>query len=230
MGHINHDDLFEMVRKDMIEGIDLDLNSKPLFCEICVQAKAACKSFPKKSENNASYKAYGEKVTADLWGPAEVESLGKKKYFLLFQDKYSHEERPYFLATKDETLSHYRYYEAWAKTQREVPAIKILGSDRGGEFMSKEFNEHLERQGTVRHLTVHDSPASNGTSESANRTHISGARAMLIQAKLPKFLWAEAVDHSVWLRNRSSTRALATGKTPYEMATGSKVELVLEWL
>lgn len=92
MGHINHDDLFEMVRKDMIEGIDLDLNSKPLFCEICVQAKAACKSFPKKSENNASYKAYGEKVMADLWGPAEVESLGKKKYLLLFQDKHSHEE------------------------------------------------------------------------------------------------------------------------------------------
>ena len=73
MGHIDHDDLFEMVRKDMIEGIDIDLNSKPSFCEICVQAKATCKSFPKKSENNASYKAYGEKVTADLWGLAEVE-------------------------------------------------------------------------------------------------------------------------------------------------------------
>jgi hypothetical protein len=142
---------------------------------------------------------YGEKVTADLWGPAKVESLGKKKYLLLFQDKYLHEEQPYFLAAKSETFNRYQCYEAWAKTQREVPAIKILGSDRGGEFTLKEFNEHLERQGTVRHLTVHDSPASNGASERANRTHISGARAMLIQAKLPKFLWAEAVSHSVWL-------------------------------
>ena len=199
MGHINHDNLLEMVRKGMIEGIDLNLNSKPSFCEICVQAKAACKSFPRKSENNASYKAYGEKVTADLWGPAEVESLGKKKYLLLLQDKHSHEERPYFLATKGETLSRYQYYEAWAKTQRDVPAIKIFGSDRGGEFTSKEFNEHLKRQGTVRHLTVHDSPASNGASKRANRTHISGMRAMLIQFQLPKFLWAEAVNHSVWL-------------------------------
>jgi transposase InsO family protein len=136
---------------------------------------------------------------------AYLQSLGKKKYLLLFQDKHSHEERPYFLATKGETLSRYQCYEAWAKTQRDVPAIKIFGSDRGGEFTSKEFNEHLERQGTVRHLTVHDSPASNGASERANRTHISGARAMLIQAKLPGYLWAEAVNHSVWLRNQSST-------------------------
>ena len=231
MGHINHDDLLKMVHKGMVEGIDLNPASKPTFCEVCIQAKAARKSFPKRSEDNASYKAYGDKVTADLWGPAEVESLGKKKYFLPCQDKYTHEEHPYFLANKSEALSCYQRYEAWAKNQREIPAIKIFGSDRGGEFMSKDFTEHLERQGTVRHLTVHDSPASNGASERANRTHISAARAMLIQAKLPGYLWAEAVNHSVWLRNRSSTRALATGKTPYEMATGLKPDLsnLIEW-
>jgi hypothetical protein len=201
MGHINHDDLLEMVCKGVIEGIDLDVNSKPSFCEICVQAKAARKSFPKKSENNMSYKAYREKVMADLWGPAKVESLEKKKYLLLLQDKSSHEECPYFLATKGEALSRYQCYEAWGRTQRHVSAIKILGSDHGGEFTSKDFNEHLERQESVRHLTVHDSPASNGASEHANRTHISGMHAMLIQSQLPKFLWAEAVNHSVWLRN-----------------------------
>jgi hypothetical protein len=42
--------------------------------------------------------------------------------------------------------------------------------------------DHLERQGTVRHLTVHDSPQSNGRIEQANRTHLQNARAMLIQA------------------------------------------------
>ena len=66
MEHINHNNLFKIVCKGMIEGIDLDFNSKPLFCEICVQAKAVRKSFPKKSKNNVSYKAYGEKVMADL--------------------------------------------------------------------------------------------------------------------------------------------------------------------
>ncbi|KZS90631.1 hypothetical protein SISNIDRAFT_383293, partial [Sistotremastrum niveocremeum HHB9708] len=33
---------------------------------------------------------------------------------------------------------------------------------------------------------------------------------------LPLSLWGEAIRHAVWLKNRTSTRALP-GKTPYEM-------------
>jgi hypothetical protein len=58
-------------------------------------------------------------------------------------------------------------YEAWVHVQRNA-VIKIFGCDRGGEFRSKAFDEHLEYAGTVHHLTVHDSPASNGAAERAN--------------------------------------------------------------
>jgi len=53
--------------------------------------------------------------------------------------------------------------------------------------MSNEFTEHLEAKGTVRHLTTHDSPSSNGVAEQANRTHVEGAVAMIIGADLPMF-------------------------------------------
>jgi len=72
------------------------------------------------------------------------------------------------MAKKSETFGNYKNYKAWTKVQQNVPAIKIFGSDRGGEFNLKEFDTHLERQGTVRHLTVHDSPQSNGQVEWAN--------------------------------------------------------------
>ena len=54
---------------------------------------------------------------------------------------------------------------------------------------------------------------------------------MLIQAKMPSFLWAEAIRHSVWLRNRTYTSSLSEPKTPYEIATGNKPDLtgLLEW-
>jgi len=39
-------------------------------------------------------------------------------------------------------------------------------------------------------------------------------RAMMIDAKLPKFLWAEAILHAAYVRNRAMTTAL-TGKTPF---------------
>ena len=109
--------------------------------------------------------------------------------------------------------------------------IKVFGCNRGGEFKSKAFDEHLECAGTVRHLTVHDSPASNGAAERANRTHMECACAMLAASGLPSNLWAEAVLHSVWIRNRVPTRSLDKNKTPYEKGTGKKPDLshLYEW-
>ena len=95
----------------------------------------------------------------------------------------------------------------------------------GVNLRAKNFTDHLERAGTVRHLTVHDSPSSNGSVERANRTHLDGARAMMEEAKLPKNLWAEAINYHVWVRNRVPTRSIAETKTPYEIATGNKPDL-----
>ena len=83
---------------------------------------------------------------------------------MLFQDLHSHEELVYFLRQKLEAFADYKKYEVWIKVQRGC-WIHIFSCDRGGEFMSKEFTEHLENAGTVRHLTVHDSPSSNGAVE-----------------------------------------------------------------
>ena len=54
---------------------------------------------------------------------------------------------------------------------------------------------------------------------------------MIIQSGQPNFLWAEAIRHSVWLRNRAITRAIPDGKTPHEVATEEKPNLagLLEW-
>jgi hypothetical protein len=128
------------------------------------------------------------------------------------------------MKNKSDTFRNYKKYEAWVKLQRGAN-IHIFGCDRGGKFMLKAFTEHLQNTGTVRHLTVHDSPASNGAAERANRTHMDGARAMMDAAGLPKNLWAEVVRHHVWIRNRVPTRALPEMKTPHEIGTGEKPDL-----
>jgi hypothetical protein len=113
MGHINHDDLREMVRKGAITGVDLDPHSVPEFCEICIKAKATRRPFPKESDRR-NIKVYGDKVVADVWGPARVESLGGKRFFVCFLDLNTHEERGYFLAKKSDTFDASRYLEATA--------------------------------------------------------------------------------------------------------------------
>ena len=229
MGHINHDDLLCMVKNGTATGVNLDMDSKPEQCPDCLDGKAVRKPFPKLSTSRRA-KKYGDKVVSDLWGPALAASLKGKKYYILFQDQFTHEQRIYFLTKKSEAFETYKVYEAWVKLQRNAP-IRILGTDRGGEFTGAAFKAHLEKAGTARHFTVHDSPQSNGKAERANRTIVEGATTMLSAAKLPDNLWAEAVAHQVWLRNRAPTKALPNSKTPLEMATGERPNLsdVHEW-
>jgi hypothetical protein len=96
--------------------------------------------------------------------------------------------------------------------------------------MSEEFTKHLKSNGTLQSLTVHDTPEENGLAERLNSTLLEHARAMLLQAQLPKNLWPETIHHAVWLKNRTSTRAL-NGTMPYKMVHGSKPDLtdLPEW-
>ena len=103
--------------------------------------------------------------------------------------------------------------------------IRCLGSDRGGEYISMEINHHLKKAGTIHHLTVHGSPQSNGTAERGNRMHVERARSMIIAAGLPKFLWAEAICHSVWIGARTPSHAFAEFIMPFKKATGCKPDL-----
>ena len=187
-----------MVEKGMVTGINLDMSSKPDFCEVCIKVKATCKPFLRESKTE--YNAYGNKIVSDIWGPSHVKSLGGKYYYLLFIDLFSHKECIYFLKQKSEVFEHYKKYEAWVKVQR-TGVIVIFGSNRGGKFTSNEFKNHLENASTVQHLTVHNSPASNGIANRANRTLLDGARVMLGASGLPNNLWAEAVSHHVWIQN-----------------------------
>ena len=50
----------------------------------------------------------------------------------------------YLLQTKSEAFSTYKEYEAWCRTQLDVK-IKFLHSDRGGEYLDKEFILYLKK-------------------------------------------------------------------------------------
>ncbi|GJZ22613.1 retrovirus-related pol polyprotein from transposon TNT 1-94 [Tanacetum coccineum] len=72
--------------------------------------------------------------------------------------------------------------------------IKSMRSDRGGEFLSKEFNKFCEDNGIQRFLTAPYSPQQNGVVERKNRTILNMVRSMLKSKKMPKEFWAEVVD------------------------------------
>jgi len=52
--HISH----TAIKHAISSGIDIDMDSKPEFCEACVKAKSSREPFPKKSDTRAT--KYGE--------------------------------------------------------------------------------------------------------------------------------------------------------------------------
>ena len=92
--------------------------------------------------------------------------------------------------------------------------------------MNRRFDEFLKEAGIARRLTVPYHPEQNGISERKNRTLMNTARCLLMQANLPDYMWAEAINTANYLRNRCPTSSLG-GKTPYEFWHDKKPEVIL---
>ena len=229
MGHISLDAARTLLRDKMVTGVRLEYSpTKNFFCASCVYAKSTRKPAPKVRESERA-EVFGGEVHSDLWGKAPVESKGKKLYYITFIDDKTRLTHLYLLRTKDEAPKMYKMYEAWVETQMGAK-IKVLSSDRGGEYQGEEFVEYLKSKGTHQNLNVHDAHHQTGVAERRNRIIAERIRALLHASGLPKNLWGEAARHVVWLLNRTSTKAVA-GMTPFEAAFGKKPNLkgVREW-
>jgi len=92
--------------------------------------------------------------------------------------------------------------------------------------MSSKFQNFLKIEGVRHELTVPKTPQQNGVAKRLNRTLVTSARTMLIQAKLPQKFWVEALNTTVYLHNRSPTRAVDSA-TPsdHEAWTGVKPDV-----
>ncbi|KAJ4772132.1 polyprotein [Rhynchospora pubera] len=113
-----------------------------------------------------------------------------------------------------ETFEHFKKFKAYAEKQTEKK-LKVLRSDRGGEYQSIEFQKFCEAEGIHHELTVPYTPEQNGVAERKNRTIVEMARSMLKTKGLPNLFWAEAVATAVYLLNLSPTKAVMN-KTPFE--------------
>ncbi|GJW25722.1 putative ribonuclease H-like domain-containing protein [Tanacetum coccineum] len=84
--------------------------------------------------------------------------------------------------------------------------VRRIRTDNGTEFVNQTLREYYEKVGISHETSVARSPQQNGVVERRNRTLIEAARTMLIYAKAPLFLWAEAVATACYTQNRSMIR------------------------
>ena len=101
--------------------------------------------------------------------------------------------------------------------------IKFLRSDRGGEYLSYEFDLHLKQYVIVSQLTPPGTPQRNDVSERRNRTLLDMARSMMSLTDLPLSFWGYALETTAFTLNRAPSKSIKM--TPYELWFGKKPKL-----
>jgi len=159
-------------------------------------------------------------VHSDLCGPINPTSNGGKRYIITFIDDFSRKIWVYFLQEKSEAFASFKHFKALAEKEVGLP-IKILRTDRGGEYNSLEFTEFCKDHGIKRQLTAAFTPQQNGISERKNRTILNMVRSLLNMSGIPRDFWPEVVTWSIHILNRSPT-FVVQNMTPEEAWSGKR--------
>ncbi|GJU64890.1 zinc finger, CCHC-type containing protein [Tanacetum coccineum] len=220
LGHLNFDDINKMTRKGLVEGIPR-INHAGQICDACLLGKHSRTPFP----NQAKFRSKNplDLVYGDLCGPISPTTHSGKKLIFLLVDDCTRFMWAYFLTSKDQAFSTFKEFRQKIEMEMRMK-VRMLRTDRGGEFTSNEFTKYCKENGIARQLTAPYSPQQNGVVERRNRTVLSTTRSMMKAMKLPVNFWVEAVIHAIYILNRIPTRAMED-KTPYEALYNRKPNL-----
>ncbi|GJT79192.1 retrovirus-related pol polyprotein from transposon TNT 1-94 [Tanacetum coccineum] len=213
LSHLNFGSINHLARHGLVRGLPKLKFEKDHLCSACALGKSSKKPHKPKSEDTNQEKLY--LLHMDLCGPMRVASVNGKKYILVIVDDYSRFTWVKCLRSKDEAPAFIINFLKMIQV-RLKETVRRIRTDNGTEFVNQTLREYYEKVGISHETSVARSPQQNGVVERRNRTLIEAARTMLIYAKAPLFLWAEAVATACYTQNRSMIRR-RHGKTPYEL-------------
>ncbi|GJX94674.1 ribonuclease H-like domain, reverse transcriptase, RNA-dependent DNA polymerase [Tanacetum coccineum] len=182
-----------MTQRDLVRGIPTIKQTKQI-CDVCLIGKQNRTPFPKKAKARSTSPL--DLVYGDLCGPITPPTPSGKRYIFLIVDDYSRYMWVYFLNTKDQAFDTFKEYKSTVEKELRT-TLKMLRTDRGGEFASNEFTQYCKENVIARQLTAPYSPQQNG---------------------------AEAVRHAIYILNSVPTKALED-ITPYEAIKQRKPNL-----
>ena len=220
-GHLNLKDVHTLYSEKLVDGIEIDSKHVEEVCEGCAVGKAVRYPFPKIGSKKSTDLL--NLIHTDVCGPLNIASVGGSIYFVTFIDDFSNYVWVYMLKKKSEVLEKFIEFVAMAENS-SGKRLKKLRNDNGGEYVSNALTDYCKEKGILTEPTIPYTPQQNGKAERMNCTIMDNVRASLYHAKLPLYLWAEAVSTIVYLRNRSPTSSFK-GATPFEKWHGVKPDV-----
>ena len=197
--------------KDACKGVRSLKDNLDTICKGCALGKMHDKSYPKS-----------EKCVTEPWDLVHTDlkefpviSYYKYHYVINFLDDATGLVVTSNLRHKSEALQAYKDFCA-AIEMKYKRKIKALRTDRGGEFIGKEFMSFLKSQGTEFRPSAPHVHQQNGRAERLNHTLMDKSESMCLMAACPDSWWEFSFATAVHVYNRTPMERLKW-KTPIEM-------------
>ncbi|RVW23656.1 Retrovirus-related Pol polyprotein from transposon TNT 1-94 [Vitis vinifera] len=189
LGHISKERVERLISSGILPRLDSD------DLEICVDCMKGKLTKNKKKGATRSQNLL-EIVHTDISGPYSTTLCGNK-YFITFIDDFSRYGYVFFIKEKADALEMFKVFRTEVEKQLGK-VIKIMRSDRGGEYYGKHgdvgqqkgpFARYLQDNGIVAQYTMPGSPEQNGVAERRNHTLMEMKRSMMGRSNFPEYLW-----------------------------------------
>ena len=218
LNHLPFPALRHLIRTRPIDGVpDRVTGTHPEdFCEDCVNGKLTRAPHTRTATRA---EAPLQRVYTDVHGPVPTRSRRGHFYWVSFVDDHSRFPAVYFITEKSDVFTMFKRYRAWAEnvTGRR---IGILRDDKGGEYVSGDFDRYLADAGIRREHSIRDTPQQLGVAERLNRTLAEGITTILSQSGLTRTWWEDAAAHFLFGKIRLPSSV--TNHSPYELFYGKR--------
>ncbi|GJV77886.1 zinc finger, CCHC-type containing protein [Tanacetum coccineum] len=154
LGHISKKRIKKLQHDGLLNSINIESLGK---CVSCLFGKMARKPYSHQVERAKDLLGL---IHTDVCGLFRTVSRQGASYFVTFTDDFSRYGYVYLLKHKHEVFETFKVFQKEVENQLGK-TIKSLRSDRGGEYMSQEFLDHLKEHGIIAHHTPPYTPQNN---------------------------------------------------------------------
>jgi transposase InsO family protein len=217
MAHLPRKAILQMI-KNGAKGLPYQGKFKEL-CRPCIESKHRAENHGKQLIRHPNGKI-GEHLHSDL-AVVNLNDTNGYKYVLTVVDEISDEVIVALLKNKTAQNVLIACKKILSViSARNKSQLKSWQFDRGSEFMNKQFEKWIvEELGAKQMFSNIEHPWENGRAERSFATMFQKARAMIKHADLPIKTWGKAIQHAVYLKNRSPSTRLDL-LSPLQFRTG----------
>lgn len=205
--------------KSMVDGLKFpNIPKEHGVCATCATANAKRRhfgtSFTKRSNKPL-------KMVHMDWNVVNVVGNCKEKYALIITDEHSGCRFPFMTLNRDgETVVEvFDAWRIWAERMvKDEAKVMCVRTDNAKEFKVGVFRDYLRKHRIDFETSIPYEHEQNGTAEASNRALFEKGRAILLDSKLDKQFWPEAIRTAAYSANRSPSPD--GSKSCWEMFTG----------